>query len=174
MAYLQSTSISLTSQRRSRCRPKSSVIVNQLYAVFRIIYRVQGNKVYGVKVIDSCRDIATALIRRHLISIVFMKKMGKQLNRISEFAEKNPDILVVWLYGSRAKGDSHQKSDYDLAVAFGSFIKDPVEKRLRPEYLALDWQKILGLHEFQLSVVDINQIPIPLAWEIIKADTVLY
>ena len=94
---------------------------------------------------------------------------------IKQLAEQNPDILVVWLYGSRAKGNAHRNSDYDLAVAFKSFIKnDPLEKRLRPECLALDWQQALGLHDFQLSIVDINQAPIPLAFEIIQADNVLF
>ena len=31
-----------------------------------------------------------------------------------------------------------------------------VENRMRPECLALDWQRALGLHDFQLSIVDIN------------------
>jgi hypothetical protein len=94
---------------------------------------------------------------------------------IKQLAEQNPDILIVWLYGSRAKGNAHQYSDYDLAVAFKSFIKnDPLEKRLRPECLALDWQQALGLHDFQLSIVDIIQAPIPLAFEIIQANNVLF
>jgi predicted nucleotidyltransferase len=94
---------------------------------------------------------------------------------IKQLAEDNPDILIVWLYGSRAKGNAHRNSDYDLAVAFKSFIKnDPLEKRLRPECLALDWQQALGLHDFQLSIVDFNQAPISLAFEIIQADNVLF
>jgi predicted nucleotidyltransferase len=101
--------------------------------------------------------------------------MDAILTRIPELASQNRDIIVVWLYGSRARGDAHPTSDYDLAVAFGTFIKDdPLEKRLRPECLALNWQRTLGLHDFQLSVVDINQAPILLAWEIIQADTVLF
>lgn len=101
--------------------------------------------------------------------------MDAILYTITELARQNPDIVVVWLYGSRAKGNSHSASDYDLAVAFGTFIKDdPVEKRLRPECLALDWQQALGLHDFRLSVVDINQAPIPLAFAIIQADSVLF
>ena len=101
--------------------------------------------------------------------------MTDNLSTIAELAHQNPDVVIVWLYGSRAKGNAHQFSDYDLSVAFSSFIKDnPIEKRLRPECLALDWQQALGLHDFQLSVVDINQAPIPLAWEIIQADTVIF
>ena len=101
--------------------------------------------------------------------------MHKIISTIKQLAEQNPDILIVWLYGSRAKGNAHRNSDYDLAVAFKSFIKnDPLEKRLRPECLALDWQLALGLHDFQLSIVDINQAPIPLAFEIIQANNVLF
>ena len=71
--------------------------------------------------------------------------MHKIISTIKQLAEQNPDILIVWLYGSRAKGNAQWLSDYDLAVAFKSFIKnDPLEKRLRPECLALDWQQALA------------------------------
>jgi predicted nucleotidyltransferase len=101
--------------------------------------------------------------------------MDKIQTAIIELARQNLDIVIVWLYGSRVKGSANINSDYDVAVAFKAFIKnDPLEKRLRPECLALDWQQALGLHDFQLSIVDINQAPIPLAWQIIEADCVLY
>jgi predicted nucleotidyltransferase len=101
--------------------------------------------------------------------------MSELLQKIAELAGNDSDIAVVWLYGSRAKGNAHAPSDYDLAVAFNRFIKDdPIEKRLRPECLALDWQRALRLHDFQLSIVDINQAPIPLAFAIIQADTVIF
>jgi predicted nucleotidyltransferase len=104
-----------------------------------------------------------------------MIKMNNQCLKIIELAEKNSEIDVLWLYGSRANNTFHVRSDYDLAVAFHTFIKnDPVEKRLRPECLAIDWQQALGLHDFELSIVDINQSQIPLAWEIIQADQVLF
>ena len=101
--------------------------------------------------------------------------MDKIQTAIIELTRQNLDIVIVWLYGSRVKGSANINSDYDVAVAFKAFIKnDPLEKRLRPECLALDWQQALGLHDFQLSIVDINQAPIPLAWQIIEADGVLY
>lgn len=97
------------------------------------------------------------------------------LEQIVNFAQSNSDIAVVWLYGSQAKGSASEQSDYDLAVAFVSFIKDdPIEKRLRPECLAIDWQRDLGLRDFKLSIIDINQAPIPLAWQIIQTDYVLF
>lgn len=89
-------------------------------------------------------------------------------------AQETADIDVVWLYGSRAEGTADAASDYDLAVAFHNFIKDdPLENRLRPELLALRWQQRLGVDEGTLSVIDINQVPIPLAYTAIKNGVVL-
>lgn len=105
----------------------------------------------------------------------WLMKLNNILQTVTELAKQNPDIVIVWLYGSQAQNSANENSDYDLAVAFKSFIKDnPLEKRLRPECLALDWQQVLGLADFKLSVVDINQAPIPLAYQIIAADCVLY
>ena len=95
------------------------------------------------------------------------------LTQITQLAQMHPDIAVLWLYGSRADNSQHPESDYDLAIAFFSFLKNPLETRLRPEMLALEWQSRLNLNEKKLSIVDINQITIPLAYEIIQYDYVL-
>ncbi len=90
-------------------------------------------------------------------------------------ARATPGVLVLWLYGSRAKGNAGPLSYWDLAVAFAPVkLADPLENRLRPELLALDWQRALQLPEGKLSVVDINLCPIPLAFAIIDANTPLY
>jgi hypothetical protein len=60
-------------------------------------------------------------------------------------------------------------NDYDLAIAFKPYIKDPVESRLRPELLALKWHAKLNM---PLSIVDINQIP--LAYTVVQDNTLLY
>ncbi len=59
-------------------------------------------------------------------------------------------------------------SDIDLAVAFKTWEKDVIERRLRPELLALDWQNKLNLPEGKLSILDINAAPIPLAMSVLK------
>ncbi|MDD5036451.1 MAG: nucleotidyltransferase domain-containing protein [Methylococcaceae bacterium] len=85
-------------------------------------------------------------------------------------AEQTPEVAILWLYGSRARGTQRADSDYDLAVAFQSFIRDdPLESRLRPELLAMDWRRSLGLPENRLSVIDINQVGIALAYHVIQA-----
>ena len=92
---------------------------------------------------------------------------------LADLASRSDAIAVLWLYGSRAKGTATPGSDYDLAVAFRHFEKDPLERRLRPELLAQAWQDALGLAEDQLSIVDINLAPLPLAHVIIRSGRVL-
>ena len=108
-----------------------------------------------------------------------MTSDSDMLEQLIRLASSNPQVQVLWLYGSRAKGTAGPSSDWDLAVAF-----DPVkqsgplgaalENRLRPELLALEWQRALGLAEGKLSVVDINQAPIPLAFAVVDANRPLY
>lgn len=96
------------------------------------------------------------------------------LQKIIKLAQKNDDIAILWLYGSRADGTFHKNSDYDLAIAFNTFLNNPIENALRPEMLALEWQSGLQLEEKMLSIVDINRIPIALAFEIIQYDNVVF
>lgn len=95
------------------------------------------------------------------------------LKVLTELAENNPDILALWLYGSRARGDAGAASDYDLAVIFSSWEPDPLERRLRPEVLALDWQQALDLPENHISIVDLASCPVPLGWSVLSEGKLL-
>lgn len=97
----------------------------------------------------------------------------KVLQALVALAVENPDIAVMWLYGSRAKGSAAKHSDYDLAVAFRNFRLDPVQRRLRPELLAQSWQDALGLPDGRISLVDINLAPLPLAHVVVRTGRVL-
>jgi predicted nucleotidyltransferase len=97
------------------------------------------------------------------------------LRALVQLAEQDPGITILWLYGSRARGTHRPASDYDLAVAFTDFIRDdPFECRLRPELLAMDWARALGLAAERLSVLDINQVGIPLAFQVIHCRPPLF
>lgn len=98
----------------------------------------------------------------------------KIIRQVIELAQKDSNILILWLYGSRAKGQFTPLSDYDFAIACKNTTPEPtLETRLQPEILALQWIQALHLKDDQLSVVDINQAPIPLALEIIRPNCVL-
>jgi predicted nucleotidyltransferase len=88
--------------------------------------------------------------------------------RLIELAQQNDEIELLWLYGSQAKGTAHSHSDVDLAVVFKRYEEDVLERRLRPELLAMDWQRALGLPEGQLSVLDVNIAPIPLSVNVLN------
>ncbi len=89
--------------------------------------------------------------------------------KLIALAKQTPEVAILWLYGSRARGTQRADSDYDLAVAFQTFIRDnPLESRLRPELLAMDWRRSLGLPENRLSVIDINQIGVSLAYHVVN------
>lgn len=89
-------------------------------------------------------------------------------SQIIQLAKSNDNIELLWLYGSYAKGSVHENSDIDLAIAFKIWENDVIERRLRPELLALDWRHILNLPDGKLSVLDINIAPIPLAMSVLK------
>ncbi len=96
---------------------------------------------------------------------------NQTIREIIALASKNNDIEILWLYGSRARNKANRHSDFDLAVAFKTYIDDPVERRLRPEILALQWANKLGV---DLSIVDINQAPLPLAYTVVQDNCLLY
>lgn len=101
-------------------------------------------------------------------------KADEILSKIKILATNDKEIDIVWLYGSRAKNQVHENSDYDLAVAYHNPRNtDALAKRLRPEVLAIEWQQSLGLADGMLSVVDINQADPLLAMEIIQPNCTL-
>lgn len=93
--------------------------------------------------------------------------------QVTDLARSRDDIAALWLYGSRARGNHHSESDYDLAVGFTDWMEDPLERRLRPEVLAEEWREACGLAEGQLSVVDIAIAPIPLGMAILSEGKLL-
>lgn len=103
-----------------------------------------------------------------------MRFQKKILDKIIQLAEHDADIEVVWLYGSRAKGSALEHSDFDIALAFKNFKLSSLDKFLRPNELALDWANVLGISSSMLSLVDINLVPIYLAFNIVNDGNVIY
>jgi predicted nucleotidyltransferase len=100
--------------------------------------------------------------------------MDEQLQAIIDFLQSRDEVIIAWLYGSRARNDYDVDSDYDIAVAFEPHkLPDILDNRLRPELLALDLQKSLGLSESSVSIIDINNVAVALAFNAITSDCVL-
>jgi len=94
------------------------------------------------------------------------------IQQISKLVEQDDNVAVLWLYGSRAKGTEQAGSDYDFAVAFNQFPEDAWQRRLQPELLCQSWQDILS--NSKISVVDINLIPLPLAFSVVQQGKVIF
>ena len=93
---------------------------------------------------------------------------------ITKLATADPNIELLWLYGSRANNSATKNSDYDLAIAFKHPQGHNLESRLKSEIIALQWAEQLDLNSNLLSVVDINLAPLPLAMSIIDKGILLY
>lgn len=103
-----------------------------------------------------------------------MLNQAEILVSIQKLAANNQDISVVWLYGSRATKNFKSHSDFDIAIAFNNFKLSAIEKYLRPNELAIDWAVELDLPTDMISIVDINQAPAYLAYNIVEYGKVIY
>ena len=92
------------------------------------------------------------------------------INKIKQLATDNSDVEILWLYGSQARNTANENSDYDLAIKFKNHIEDALERRLRPELLAMDWQEHI---EKPISIIDITQVDIPLAYAVVMDNCML-
>ncbi len=95
------------------------------------------------------------------------------LSQIVAAATADPQLDALYLYGSHAKGSANEQSDIDLAVIFATKESDPLQQRLRPELLAIDWNQNLGLPENTISVLDMEIAPVPLGMAVLKTGKLL-
>jgi uncharacterized protein len=87
--------------------------------------------------------------------------------------DADPHIDALYLYGSHAKGSANAHSDIDLAVIFSSRESDPLQQRLRSEWLAMEWNQKFNLPENTISVLDLEIAPIPIAMAVLKTGKLL-
>lgn len=84
------------------------------------------------------------------------------------------DIEVMWLYGSQAKGCAHEGSDIDIAIAFKNFNLTDINRKIRPQEYTLIWAAKLNLPDNKLSIIDINNVPVYLAFNVVEYGKVIY
>jgi predicted nucleotidyltransferase len=102
-----------------------------------------------------------------------MQTINSILKHITNNAIKEDDIEVMWLYGSQAKGTAHEHSDIDIAIAFKNFKLSELDRKLRPQELSLIWSDELNLPDGKLSIVDINNVPVYLAFNVVEYGKVI-
>jgi len=102
-----------------------------------------------------------------------MQTINSILKHITNNAINEDDIEVMWLYGSQAKGTAHEQSDIDIAIAFKNFNLSELDRKLRPQELSLIWSDELNLPDGKLSIVDINNVPVYLAFNVAEYGKVI-
>jgi predicted nucleotidyltransferase len=93
--------------------------------------------------------------------------MLDEQNWIIDTLHHSPCIELAWLYGSRATNKQSDNSDYDIAVALRPGVTDNFEIIDEIQY------KLAGGLDVAISLVDINRIPVPLAYNIVAQGKVL-
>lgn len=92
---------------------------------------------------------------------------SKVLGQVLPVLRGQLEIDAAYLYGSRARGTARPDSDWDLGVVFSTYLDDPLERVLRPQDIEAVLERELHMYG-QISVVDVELVPPPLQWNIIR------
>ena len=95
------------------------------------------------------------------------KKINQQsLKELRSIFKKYPDILAVYLFGSRARGRIHKESDLDLAIV-------PKDKTLREKRLDILYDLTRkGFSNVDLVFLDTHDIV--LLYEVLRVNHLIY
>ncbi len=90
----------------------------------------------------------------------------KQKSELIQFFQKKP-VTAIYLYGSVAKDKNDQLSDYDLGMLFSDKLSSEKRFDLRLRFFS-EIAKILKLPEDKIDIVDLNEAPVLLQFNIIS------
>lgn len=79
-------------------------------------------------------------------------------------------VKVAYLFGSQAKGNACQESDFDVAVLFKKNPPDPMGID-ETTYLSLDLDKFFPA---KLDIISLNDAPLLLKYEVVAHNQILY
>jgi uncharacterized protein len=91
--------------------------------------------------------------------------MHPALGRVIARAERDPEVLAVIVFGSRARGDASPRSDLDVCLVLGAgSLTDVAVGRKRLEYLA----------DADVDLVVFQQLPLVVRSRILREGAVLF
>lgn len=119
-------------------------------------------KVYGNEAVNS-KDLALTLIEKTRERSIDPPQTLKTLTPI--FKRRN--VMLAYLFGSRAKGLETEGSDWDIAVLFGEKPSDIGE-------LQAEIAETLGVSEDRIDLVELEGADLHLKFRVIREGKVLY
>lgn len=93
------------------------------------------------------------------------------IDEVSKILQERDDIVALVLYGSRAQGTATENSDYDFGVIYDN-PKDTSSWISRATMLAEQVNEALGLPEKTISIIDLNNVPHPLAFNALNGSLI--
>ncbi len=99
------------------------------------------------------------------------KTLSEQYNRLADFFSTQEHVRLAYLFGSVAKGKAGKLSDVDIAVLLDESLNKKQRFDLQLELIS-DISKLLKTDKIDLVVI--NEAPLSLKFEIIKANYPLF
>lgn len=99
------------------------------------------------------------------------KTLSEQYNRLADFFSKQEHVRLAYLFGSVAKGKAGKLSDIDIAVLLDESLNKKQRFDLQLELIS-DISELLKTDNIDLVVI--NEAPLSLKFEIIKANYPLF
>ncbi len=100
-----------------------------------------------------------------------MKSLNEKYDKLADFFNKQRHVRLAYLFGSAAKGKAGKLSDVDIAVLFDDSLSKKERFKLQ---LKLIGDIAALLKTDKVDLVDINEAPLSLKFEIIKANCPLF
>lgn len=93
-----------------------------------------------------------------------------QIPQIDEKIFRKFNIKLAYLFGSRAKGLSYEKSDFDIAVLFKKTPADP----LALKELTFFSSELNKFFPTKIDTVSLNDAPLLLKYEVVAHSKIVY
>jgi len=91
------------------------------------------------------------------------------INQIKdEFHQNFPNFQGIYLYGSRARGDEHEDSDYDIVVVFDGKVDWRLKKTIRKMILNYELVHNIIIDSSIYNSEDLIQPATPFREEVLK------
>jgi uncharacterized protein len=95
----------------------------------------------------------------------------EQLEALVAYLSEQPDVVLVYLFGSHARGQARERSDLDIALLLDEQERDALELLERRLDVCARAQEIVGV---PVDVVLLNRASLLLQGEVLREGKLLY